>query len=331
MGKLRHPTTMESPTSQPRPNEVCLQEVWEGLDADLRNMSTDEDKLGHLVSIQSFSFSLIKHGPIDPLWRIFIESAKALDDPFQDRLLSLLLWTKEFDKLNTRVHGLVAVDTAAGTSMLDSFADYLQTEWDGMIATGTNVQSQCNLATFSAKALAIGVCGNSIGFTALRYLREALETDDQAKCVALLPAAVVWMKYGSHKLLVLSALNVAHDGHDENSNDSEIDGGASTPIVEPGDGATKAGIASHRFSIDRWLLWRRRFQELSHSAQPEVAKLAHQGFMSMVHCGRDFGYEVPGETRFAERLQKAMWEELVRSGKESVDGDEIDIDADWVD
>jgi hypothetical protein len=62
-----------------------------------------------------------------------------------------------------------------------------------------------------------------------------------------------------------------------------------------------------------------------------VAKEAHKDFMSMIHCGLDLGYDVSGEVRFNERLQKAMGDALVQSGKESISGDEIDISVDWVD
>ncbi len=51
----------------------------------------------------------------------------------------------------------------------------------------------------------------------------------------------------------------------------------------------------------------------------------------MISCGRTLDYDVPGEAKFAEKLQAAMWGELVRSGKKSVSGDEIDIDVDWAD
>jgi hypothetical protein len=53
--------------------------------------------------------------------------------------------------------------------------------------------------------------------------------------------------------------------------------------------------------------------------------------MSMIFCGRDLDYDVPGEMKFTEMLQAAMGEELAKSGKQCVDGDDIDINVDWVD
>ena len=53
--------------------------------------------------------------------------------------------------------------------------------------------------------------------------------------------------------------------------------------------------------------------------------------MAMITAGRLLDYEVPGEEKFKEKLQAAMGEELARSGKQSVSGDDIDINVDWVD
>jgi hypothetical protein len=52
--------------------------------------------------------------------------------------------------------------------------------------------------------------------------------------------------------------------------------------------------------------------------------------MSMVSCGLDLDCDVPGEARFREKVSMAMSEGLSKSGKESLDIDEVDIDVDWV-
>ncbi|MCJ1404374.1 hypothetical protein MMC11_007599 [Xylographa trunciseda] len=81
--------------------------------------------------------------------------------------------------------------------------------------------------------------------------------------------------------------------------------------------AQRAGIDQHGFSIKRWLFWRRRLQELSHNADTAVAEKSNKGFMSMISCGRNLDYDVPGEAKIAEKLQAAMGEALAKSGKES--------------
>jgi hypothetical protein len=95
--------------------------------------------------------------------------------------------------------------------------------------------------------------------------------------------------------------------------------------------AQREGIDAESFTLQRWLFWRRRFQEPSHHKDPGVAKEAKKGFMGMIMCGIQLDYEVPGEASFHEKLRAAMATALVESGKESVDGEDIDIDMNLVD
>jgi hypothetical protein len=294
------------------------------------HVSSKQDKLEQLVSIQGFALRIIKDAanktPIEPeavkqglsvLWHMIIETAKFADkdDAFQDQLVSLLLWTKEIDLLYKRLHP-TKTRTVAWESY--GFGDSLQSKWEQLIET-VDATHQQNLAAFSAKALAVGAHQDSIGLTALWCLRETLETEDSTRAVALLPAIVTWLQICNFKLLVLSVT--------ENSFEDE----SKYHLAEPGALAKAVGIDRPVFSLQRWLFWRRRLQELNHSADKEVAKQAHKGFMAMVMCGRQLDYDVPGEATFTEKLQAAMWAELVRSGRKSVEGHEIDINADWVD
>ncbi|KAK7430473.1 hypothetical protein QQZ08_002992 [Neonectria magnoliae] len=312
-----------------------LQEVQESIDAEYANVEESsgkkaEDTLGQLTSIQSFCLLFIKEASTKPpaefetqkqgldlLWQMFIRGAIHCDkDPaFHDRLLSLLLWTKELDSLCKAIRPDKGPITAWESY---GFANSLQASWEQVVKTGI-VTQQSNLAAFSAKALALGVYGEAIGLTALWYLREALETDDDYKTITLLPAAVIWMDHSRHKLFTFSVLNQSYEDQTNNS------------LQTPGALIKRENIDHPGFSLKRWLFWRRRFQKLSHHEDPRVAKEANKGFMCMINCGRDMDYEVLGEARFTERLQRAMGEELVRSGKPSVDGDEIDIDVHWVD
>ncbi|KAF2807349.1 uncharacterized protein BDZ99DRAFT_465256 [Mytilinidion resinicola] len=305
-------------------------EVREAFDVDVIEASSEEDKLGLLISIQSFSFHFIKDASrrppadseavqqgLDVLWHMFREAAKALekDDAIQDKLISLLLWTKEFDSLHRSLHSTKTVTTSWEKY---GFADSLQALWNQLLTAGT-ASKQCNLAEFSAKVLTVGIYRDEIAVTALWYLREALETDDEAKAFALLPAAVVWIENCRHTLLAFSATDQSYGTHSK------------PHLLAPGALARRAGVEEQGFSMNRWLFWRRRLQDLSHNADSAIAKEAKKGFMAMIFCGRDLDYEVPGEMKFTEKLQAAMGEELVRSGKESVDGEDIDINVDWVD
>ncbi|MCJ1421893.1 hypothetical protein MMC32_008260 [Xylographa parallela] len=306
------------------------QEAQDAFAVDISNISSEQDMLDELTSIRSFSFHFIKDALRSPaavsevaqqglnqLWHMFLETAKVFDSEsaYQEKLVALLLWTKEFDSLYRSLH---PTKTAAGSWEGYRFASSLQASWEPLLTTGTASQ-QRNLAAFSAKALAVGVCRDSIGLTALWYLREALETDDEAKVIHLLPATVVWIEQCSDHLLAFSAM-------DHSSEES-----SKAQLLAPGALGQKAGIDQHGYSMKRWLLWRRRLQELSHNADPAVAKTAKKGFMRMINCGNNLDYNVPGEAKFNEKLQAVMGEALVKSGKDSVDGDDVDINVDWVD
>ncbi|KAL6408382.1 hypothetical protein AUP68_08239 [Ilyonectria robusta] len=292
-------SAVESPQEQ---DARFIQHLRESFDADL-DVTTDQQKKDELTSIQSSIFTFITLPSIRPsvepesmqrnldfIWHTIIEVAKALDKDaaFQEKLISLFLWMKEFDSAS----------------------------WEKLLGTGTASQ-QCNLAAFSAKALHLGIYREALGLTALWFLREALETDDEAKTAALLPAAVVWFSHGRHKLV---AFSVSHKTYEDSK----------SHLVTPGALARAANIDAHGFSMKRWLFWRQRLQELSHSADSAVAKEAKEGFMLMVSSGRELAYDVPGEARFSDRLYATLDEELIRSGKESVGTDDIDVVVGWV-
>lgn len=137
---------------------------------------------------------------------MFIETAKVLDknDPFQDKLVSLLLRTKELDSLRKALYS--NNESAIRTWESYGFGTNLRTSSERLLAEGTITQ-QCNLAAFAARATAIGICRDSISLTALWCLREVLETDDEAKAISLLSVAIVWIEHCSYSLLTLSALN----------------------------------------------------------------------------------------------------------------------------
>ncbi|KAH7129809.1 hypothetical protein B0J13DRAFT_563381 [Dactylonectria estremocensis] len=304
-----------------------FQEIRESFVSAMK-LSNEEEKRSELDSIISFIILFIKDGSTQPpsesvqqkldlIWHMVIEMAKALDkdDPFQEHLITLIIWTKELDSLHRALH--MTEPTAAAWESY-GFVNSLHASWEQLLSTG-DLSQQCSLASFSAKALALGIYGDSVGPTALWCLREALETDDQAKTAALLPVTVAWISHCRHKLLTFSATKRLC----EEQSKAQLQ----TPALL----ARKSGINEPGFSMERWLFWRRRLQELSHSSDSEVAEEAKKGFIIMINTGRELSFDAPGEVRFSERLQAAMFEELKRTGKDSVDSDDINIDVDWVD
>ncbi|KAJ9302811.1 hypothetical protein DTO271G3_185 [Paecilomyces variotii] len=311
-------------------DERFRQEILEAFDAGLRDIYSEVDKVDVLVSINSFSFHFTNNISPRPspeseevqqqlcvLWSMFLETAKILEDgnPFQEKLLSLLLWTKEFDSLHRNIH---CTETVACVWDLYRFGESLQATWEDVIETGTTSQ-QCNLASFSAKLLSMGVCRDEISLIALRYLREALETDEEAKTIALLPAAAVWIDGSRHTLLAFSVENRFYGEKFK------------VHLATPGELARGADISQQGFSLKRWLFWRERLKKLSHGRDSTAAKAAKKAFISMVSCGRELDYDIPCEARLAEKLQVAMAAALSKSGKESINDDYIAINTNWMD
>ena len=197
------------------------------------------------------------------------------------------------------------------------FFEGLEVLWKHALLAST-ISQQRNLAAFSSKVLAIDIGSDSPAQVTLWYLREALETEDEAKTITLLPTTIVWFENANISLLNFSVTNKFSHKQDNSH------------LLGLGALGHKSGIETHGFSINRWLFWRKRLQELSHYNDPKVAKEAKKGFMVMISSGREVEYDILGEAKFHESLQKALWEELVKSGKESLDGGEIDINVDWV-
>ncbi|PQE07603.1 hypothetical protein CJF30_00007351 [Rutstroemia sp. NJR-2017a BBW] len=292
---------MSAPTSpfDLAQQENYLKEVKEAFEADGIDTFSTTDKQDTLISIQSFSFNCIKDAlqkppvksanALDILWSMFLDTAQVLekDDPFQHKLISLLLWTKDYDSLRRSLH-----PTESTSPPWESyrFAANVQESWEML---------------------------DELGLTALWFLREALETDNESSNT-LLPAAVIWVETCRWKLLTFSVMNRSYENHPKHQ------------MLTPGARAQRTGINSESFTLQRWLFWRRRFQELSQHEDPSVAKEAKKGFMGMILCGIQLDYEVPGEANFNEKLRTAM-AILAESERESVDGDDIDIDVNWVD
>ncbi|KAF5692784.1 hypothetical protein FDENT_2659 [Fusarium denticulatum] len=309
-------------------DESFRHEVLKGFAEDLQDLASDKEKQDLLISIKSFAFHFIKEPlkrsmadfptvqqNLDVLWYMFFKASTAIDSDslFQDRLVLLLLWTRHFDLVYKELY---TGQNIAGNWESYGFAQSLQTLWEELVKGGSEAELR-SLATFSAKVLVAGICEEQVSSVGLWYMREALEmsNDNIAK---VLPGAVVWMELCPHALLKHCVLKADEQPSEHSS-------------LNLGPLAKDQPIDQAGFSMARWLFWRRRFQKLSHHPDTSLAQLAKKGFMAMIHCGRDVDYSVPGEDVFAERLQATMWAELVRSGKESLDGDDVDIDPDWVD
>ncbi|KAK1517929.1 uncharacterized protein CCOS01_12186 [Colletotrichum costaricense] len=274
---------------------------------------------------------------LNVLWGMFTSTAQVIDaaDAFHDRLVGLLAWTREFDGAYRRLHGIVGGIAGGGGWGSYGFGQSLQLAWEQLVAadlpSAAATRKSRDLAAFSARVLARGLCGESVAGTAFWVFERALGGDgDRREIVSrnLVPAVEVWLEHASHALLARCCPSPAAAGLDPTTT------AAMDPISRadgPSTDQVTAETQRDEFSMSHWLRWRRRLQELSHDTDADVARLAKKGFMSMIFCGRDLGVEVDGEARFAERLQGVMYRELVRSGKGVMEGEEVEIEVDWVD
>ncbi|KAK3997854.1 hypothetical protein QBC44DRAFT_314564 [Cladorrhinum sp. PSN332] len=244
------------------------------------------------------------------LWKGIIQTVQVVDtlDPWQDKFLQLVMWTRQFDGMIKELNGVQDSDTPWEEY---GFGEQLQHAWEKLMWEN-EVEKMSNLAAFSAKALTAGVSEQSLADTALWYFREAFESQDDDKVASLLSVTAGWYSGAAYKLLLLCV--------------KEKNGG-----LEPGPKAREFGVEKKGFSMERWLFWRKRLQGLNHHADREVLELARKVFMLNVAAGRDTGFDVPGEKRFQERMDKAMVEALDKSGKECVTDTDIEMDFDWVD
>ncbi|KAK0639202.1 hypothetical protein B0T16DRAFT_462902 [Cercophora newfieldiana] len=282
----------------------------------LRDASTSQDKLDVIRAVERHGLLITKDASRRPasmasevqlclntVWDEVISTAEVLDfdqdAALHDQLVSLLLSLKEFDTLCRALY--------PSANPFPSWESY---------QFGERLQS----AGTSSKALAVGICGDSLSRTALSCLRNALEVDDEAKAVARLPMAVVWIDHCRHQLVAFSVMNRFGENTDDRGAGSFLAAQIGGHDVEVGG-----------YSLERWLFWRKRFQTLSHHADAVVANEAKTGFMSMISCGLDLDCDVPGEAGFREKVAVAMSDELNASGRPSVDIDDINVDVGWVD
>ncbi|RBR13610.1 hypothetical protein FVER53590_08573 [Fusarium verticillioides] len=186
-------------------------EVLKGFAEDLQDLASSKEKQDLLVSIKSFAFYFIKEPlkrpmadfpkvqqNLEVLWYMFFKASAGIDSEslFQDRLVLLLLWTRQVDLVYKELY---TGQHIAGNWESYGFARSLQMFWEELVKEGSEAELR-SLATFSAKILAAGICEEQISSTALWYMCEALETSDN--CIAkFLPGAVAWMELCPQALL----------------------------------------------------------------------------------------------------------------------------------
>jgi hypothetical protein len=249
------------------------------------------------------------------------------EDTTHDSLTILLLYFKQLGTLHREIDGVE--ERAVVGNGLRVWADLPYFGTDLMAAlqrfAGITGKQRINLAAFTGKCVALGIGGVDVTRCALLLLKEALEREEVLTAsegdggipiVEFLPACVVIFQQCGHKLLTL--------GINGKAPEQKYLG-----LSDFGQGPTNK-LASDSPSMERWLSWRKKFQELSRSQNEGVTREAKRGFDAMIGCGREMGYVVEGEGKYWDKVLRLLSEELKRSGKESVGLEDIVTDPGWV-
>lgn len=191
-----------------------------------------------------------------------------------------------------------------------------------------------NLAAFTARLCALGICENNLAFCAIWLLRKALEMPRRVtrpyyrlrrSVVELLPACVAWFQFSGYKLLTLATSNLSYVNSVYFTEDD-------VKLTAPGELALKAGVVQWGFSHSRWLFWKNRFNELTRFDDGEVATMAKFGYDAMVRAEERMAYENAnkGSEEVVDRVDPELLERMKRA---MMCGEKVDsgVELDWVD
>ncbi|KAA8568602.1 hypothetical protein MFRU_012g01450 [Monilinia fructicola] len=245
-------------------NWLDVDECFEYEDTDISKQTRKEEILD---TILSFCCGCIKDALRKPqgesmealvnIWDVFMNVAQIIEwtDPFHDRLICLLLWTKEFEVLRRTIQPEEM--NIRSSWECHRLVEVVHNSWKALIfAPHDTLSKQCNLASFTATAFAVGA-HDWLGITALWYLHQALEISDRIT-VRLAPITIIWIRTAGAKLLTFSILK--KNWENKSSDNGALDV-ASLQI--PGILAQFAGVTYHGFSLERWFFWKERFECLS--------------------------------------------------------------------
>ncbi|QSZ35196.1 hypothetical protein DSL72_008063 [Monilinia vaccinii-corymbosi] len=303
-------------------------DLYECFDKEPSELLTQAKKEEMLDDILTFSCNCIKtalHKPqvesmeaLVSIWAMFANVVQFIDwsDPFHDRLICLLLWTKEFEFLRKTVHP-EEIGTRA-TWECHRLVEVVQNSWKELIFAPHNmVDKQCNLASFTATALAIS-SNDWLGIVALWYLHQALEISD-LRAVRFAPVTIIWIRTAGAKLLTFSILRKKWNNENIAADALDL---ASMQI--PGILAKLAGVTYHGFSLERWFFWKGRFERLAMNEDEETRKWASDtvGYMTQFDSMLDYGVSdeklLEDESTLREKDENKM--RRIDMGKAGKDG-----------
>ncbi|OHF03553.1 hypothetical protein CORC01_01272 [Colletotrichum orchidophilum] len=274
----RTPLKKISSPAQPIPvvpnTASFINEARAGFDADLKSTSSSsnaKDRQELLTSIQSFAFQFLK-AAADSHSHSYSPGGKGEEDrpSIEETDSTDVLSRQGLDVLwymFTETAQVVDADDAFQDSVVGLFGQSLRLTWRQLIAMNLpsaaaasqqqQQQRQRNLAAFSARVLAVGLCRDLIAGTAFWILCKTLEDDDDEDDedddddgitddpppLLLLPDVVVWLEHASHELLARCCSSSSAHRRDPTATYSI------SPVDDPStDQATTAEAAQRFFS-----------------------------------------------------------------------------------
>ncbi|KAI0125405.1 hypothetical protein BJ170DRAFT_637490 [Xylariales sp. AK1849] len=232
------------------------------------------------------------------IWYQYIQLAKNIEaqHPAQDRLIRVVLWTRELGVLSRTKkrsqlwpvtepdnHEIVIQEAVTEDGRLWVDLPYLVSDirsaWAEVMSHTTSPSHRYNLASAIARLAGLGIQDNALSGCGLAVMREGLEVprviyhessptgqalEDSAGSMTRMsimdfhPMLMSWLTYAGHKLLRLS-----HTSYDAASWDT-------TPQTHPGELAISAGVESAGFSRARFGFWINRMEKLKQNDRKEV-------------------------------------------------------------
>jgi hypothetical protein len=230
------------------------------------------------------------------LWYLFIGAAKVTptDEPTADRLAIQVLIAREIGPirriLDGDAHSQIAdipippIGTLARMWVdLPFLATDLRAAWTEAMTKNVIPPDQlANLAGFTARLVAFGICEAELSQCGLLLLREALETPRQIlECDTanndndnendmplsyFIPALSAWLRHGSYKLFSLSARGYASSHESDTTSDDRDQWVAAGTLLSAS--SLCEGRRVLGFSMNRWEFWKQRLTEVAGQSGP---------------------------------------------------------------
>lgn len=278
---------------------VCQHDpnLWQQARMFIRNITS------RYVNYSNQPISLFERD-IHDLWYLLVETAKITPayEATADRLAAQVIYARELGQLSrlilpsgrntNEIHlaeeQLVQTEQAVTSTSeriwidLPFLATDLHVAWSTSMIKLSSIELE-NLAGFTARLAALGVCTPRLCLCALMLFRNALEIprplvhsearrpqehSDHTPLSDFLPAMSVWLRWGSYKMFSLCAQSYVNLEDDYNGDEQWITAGK---LFTAGAAQPLTG-----FTIARWEFWKGRLEEVSQSTEEDKTATAEQ-------------------------------------------------------